>query len=285
MPSNRWARLLVKTVVTACAVFVFEVAMHVLHPAMTIWTSHFATITFVTTVVVALSFVFHQGVERSQRELIAESAERRRAADERLLLQAAALEAAANTIVLTDAQGTILRVNPAFTQMTGYAAEEAIGNNPRLLKSGKQDAEFYAVLWNTITAGNIWRGEIINRKKDGSLYTEEMTIAPVRSDTGQISHYIAIKQDITQRKLAEQALHKAEQKYRSIFENAILGIFQATPEGKFLNVNPALARMAGYDSPQDFLNHVHSTAELYVDLKRRGQLRELIMEQKEVTRA
>ena len=282
MPSNRCARLLVKAVVTACAVFVFEIAMHVLHPAITIWTSHFVTITFVTTVVVTLSFVFQRRVERSQRELIAESAERRKAADQLLLLQAAALEAAANTIVLTDAQGTILRVNPAFTQMTGYAADEAIGNNPRLLKSGKQDAEFYAALWNTITAGNIWRGEIINRKKDGSLYTEEMTIAPVRSNTGEISHYIAIKQDITQRKLAEQALHKAEQKYRSIFENAILGIFQATPEGEFLKVNPALARMAGYDSVEDFLNHVDSTAELYVDLKRRDQLRELVIAQKEV---
>ena len=233
-------------VATACTVFVFEVAAHALHPALTIWTSHFLTLTFVTTVAVSLSLVFQKREESSRRELSAEFStgrplsmaritvdDDRKATDERLLLQAAALQAAANSIVLTDAQGTILRVNPAFTEMTGYAADEVIGKNPRFLKSGEQNAEFYAALWNTITAGNVWRGEIINRKKDGRLYTEEMTIAPVRSNTGEISHYIAIKQDITQRKLAEQALHNAEQKYRSIFENAILGIFQATRRGSF----------------------------------------------------
>jgi diguanylate cyclase (GGDEF)-like protein/PAS domain S-box-containing protein len=137
-------------------------------------------------------------------------------------------------------------------------------------------------LWNTIAAGTVWHGEVVNRKKDGSLYTEEMTVAPVRSAAGAISHYVAIKQDITQRKLAEQALRNAEQKYRGIFENAVLGIFQATPEGEFLSVNPALARLAGYDSPEDFQNSVHSASEIYVDLKRRDELRELIAAQKVV---
>jgi diguanylate cyclase (GGDEF)-like protein/PAS domain S-box-containing protein len=89
-------------------------------------------------------------------------------------------------------------------------------------------------------------------------------------------------QDITPRKLAEQALQKAEQKYRGIFENAVLGIFQTNLEGDFLSVNPALARLAGYDSPEDFLNRVHGTAEIYVDLKRRDELRELLLAQKVV---
>jgi diguanylate cyclase (GGDEF)-like protein/PAS domain S-box-containing protein len=203
----------------------------------------------------------------------------RKAVDERLLLQATALQAAANAIVLTDNQGTILRVNPAFTQVTGYSADEAIGKNPRLLKSGKQDAAFYASLWNTIAAGNIWHGEITNRRKNGGLYAEEMTIAPVRSGAGAISHYVAIKQDITQRKLAEQALQDAEQKYRSIFENAGLGIFQTNLEGEFLSVNPAVARMVGYDSPEDFHDSVHCAAELCVDLKRYDQLLELVRTQ------
>lgn len=202
--------------------------------------------------------------------------------EERLCLQATALKEAANAVVLTDNEGTISWVNPAFTEMTGYPADEVIGRNPRLLQSGKQDAAFYEALWNTIAAGNLWRGEIINRKKDGSLYTEEMTIAPVRSASGQISHYVAIKQDVTGRKLAEQALRNAEQKYRSIFDNAILGIFQTTPDGEFLAVNPALARMAGYDSPEDFLSSIHCTAELYVDLERRDDLRELIATEKVV---
>jgi diguanylate cyclase (GGDEF)-like protein/PAS domain S-box-containing protein len=210
---------------------------------------------------------------------IAMDIDERKHAEERLRLQATALQEAANAVVLTDNHGTILWVNPAFTQMTGYPADEAVGRNPRLLQSGKQDAAFYGALWNTIAAGNLWRGEIVNRKKDGSLYTEEMTIAPVRSTSGPISHYVAIKQDVTQRKRAEQALQIAQRKYRSIFDNAILGIFQTTPEGEFLAANPALARMAGYDSPEDFLNSVHCTAELYVDLKSRGELRGLITAQ------
>ncbi len=213
---------------------------------------------------------------------IAVDIDERKGADERLLLQAAALQAAANTIVITDNQGTILRTNQAFSRLTGYSGEEVLGKNPRLLKSGEQDSAFYTNLWATIASGHVWHGELVNRCKDGSRYTEEMTITPVRSAAGGISHYIAIKQDITQRKLAEQALQNAEQKYRGIFENAVLGIFQTTAEGEFLNVNPALARMAGYDSPKDFLSNVHSSGEIYLDLKRRDELRELIRAHKVV---
>ena len=103
------------------------------------------------------------------------------AADERLRLQAAALEAAANSIVITDNQGTILWANQAFSQLTGYSSDEVLGKNPRLLKSGKQDGGFYTNLWATITSGKVWHGEVVNRKKDGSLYTEEMTITPMNS--------------------------------------------------------------------------------------------------------
>lgn len=213
---------------------------------------------------------------------IAMDIDERKRAEERLRLLAAALEEAANAVVLTDSQGTILWVNSAFTQMTGYTAAEAMGKDPSLWRSDKQDAAFYEALWNTIAAGTVWRGEVVNRKKDGSLYTEEMTVAPVRSAAGAISHYVAIKQDITPRKLAEQALRNAEQKYRSIFENAVLGIFQTNAEGEFLRVNPALARLAGYDSPEDFLNNVHGAGEIYVDLKRRDELRELVLAQKVV---
>jgi len=210
---------------------------------------------------------------------IAMDIDERKQAEERLRLLAAALEEAATAVVLTDHQGAILWVNSAFTQMTGYAAEEAMGRNLSLWPSGEQDAASYAALWNTIAAGTVWRGEVVNRKKDGSLYTEEMTVAPVRSEAGAISHYVAIKQDITQRKLAEQALQDAEQKYRSIFENLVLGIFQSTLEGKFLSVNPALARLAGYDSPQDFLNSVPGVSDVYADPKRADELRQLLVAQ------
>ena len=91
-----------------------------------------------------------------------------KAADERLLLQSAALQAAANSIVITDSKGAILWTNQAFSQLTGYGSEEVLGKNPRLLKSGEHDSAFYANLWATITSGKTWHGEIVNRRKDGS---------------------------------------------------------------------------------------------------------------------
>jgi diguanylate cyclase (GGDEF)-like protein/PAS domain S-box-containing protein len=124
-----------------------------------------------------------------------------------LNLQAAALKAAANAIVITDSHGTITWVNRAFTTMTGYSQEEILGKNPRLLNSGEQPEGYYAELWSTILSGKVWKGEIVNRRKDGTTYTEEMTITPVSlEDTGNPTntYFIAIKQDITQRKAAEK---------------------------------------------------------------------------------
>ena len=127
----------------------------------------------------------------------------RKQADEQLHLQAAALESAANSIIITDREGTIIFANPAFTTMTGYTVEEIIGQNLRILKSGKQDKEFYQNLWNTITSGQVWHSEIVNRRKDGSLYYEEETITPVQNAAGETINFIAIKQDITERKRIE----------------------------------------------------------------------------------
>ncbi|MGA3317926.1 MAG: PAS domain S-box protein [Candidatus Korobacteraceae bacterium] len=190
----------------------------------------------------------------------------RKKAQETIRLQAAALQAAANSIVITDSNGTILWSNHAFSQLTGYASEEVLGNNPRLLKSGKQDRAFYSNLWATISSGNTWYGEIINRRKDGTVYTEEMTITPVYLGNGGITHYVAIKQDCTSRKIAEDRLRQAEEKYRSIFEDAVIGIFQITPEGRPVSVNRALARMHGYDSPEQLLAEVSNVGrQLFVD--------------------
>jgi diguanylate cyclase (GGDEF)-like protein/PAS domain S-box-containing protein len=121
-------------------------------------------------------------------------------------LQAAALEAAANAIVITDSHGTIMWVNYAFTTMTGYSKEEVLGKNPRLLKSGEQTESYYANLWSTILSGKVWKDEIVNRRKDGTTYNEEMTITPVTRDVGNPAdrYFIAIKQDITQRKATEK---------------------------------------------------------------------------------
>jgi PAS domain S-box-containing protein len=133
--------------------------------------------------------------------------ERKRAEAENLLL-ATAIEQAAETVVITDRDAKIQYANPAFTRTTGYAREEALGQNPRLLKSDQHDAKFYQELWAALTTGKLWRGEFTNRRKDGTLYTEEATIAPVRDASGEIANYIAIKSDITERKHAEQELHR-----------------------------------------------------------------------------
>jgi PAS domain S-box-containing protein len=118
-----------------------------------------------------------------------------------LRLQSKALDAAANPIVITDRSGTITWINAAFTKCTGYGAGEAIGMNLReLVKSGVHDRAFYKNLWDTILAGNVWHGEMTNRRKDGSLYPEDQTITPVKDEHGEVTHFVSIKRDLTEEK-------------------------------------------------------------------------------------
>ncbi|MBF0165796.1 MAG: PAS domain S-box protein [Magnetococcales bacterium] len=130
-----------------------------------------------------------------------------------LRLRDAAMRAAANTIVITDATGTIQWANPAFVRSTGYSLDEAIGQNPRILKSGHQELAFYRQLWESISSGKVWQGVFINRRKDGQLVHEEATITPVYDvEGGNIVHYIAVKQDVTRRVQAERELQEAKRK-------------------------------------------------------------------------
>lgn len=131
---------------------------------------------------------------------------------ETLRVQATALRSAANGIVITDRSGTITWVNPAACAITGYAPDEMIGQHTRLLKSGEHPGDFYANLWRTISRGETWSGTIVNRRKDGTLYHEEQTIAPVVDEKSEITHFIAIKQDVTARRRNEEALTTAHAK-------------------------------------------------------------------------
>ena len=171
----------------------------------------------------------------------------RKKAEERLQFQASALEATASGIVITDDKGRIAWANRAFTKLTGYSLEETVGQTPRLLKSGRQDEAFYRQMWETILSGRVWQGQVVNRRKDGSLYTEEMTITPVRAAGAGITGFIAVKQDVTEHKKAEEALRESEFKYRMLFETSADGILITDHETqRFRDANQAMCRMLGY---------------------------------------
>ena len=129
-----------------------------------------------------------------------------------------AIEQGANIVLITDLKGIIEYVNPKFTEVTGYAASEAVGQNPRILKSGRQNDAFYKDLWETVTSGQQWHGEFQNKRKDGTLYWEQASIAPVSDPSGRMSHFVAIKEDITDRKRAEAALHHTMERLEILHE-------------------------------------------------------------------
>jgi len=134
---------------------------------------------------------------------------RKRADAERKQLMAA-IEQVGEAIVMTDAQGVIEFVNPAFERTTGYSREEAVGRNPRILKSGKQDELFYRSLWDTISGGRTWGGRMVNKRKDGTLYTEETTISPIHDASGCIIKYVAVNRDITEHLRLESQFQQAQ---------------------------------------------------------------------------
>jgi PAS domain S-box-containing protein len=152
--------------------------------------------------------------EKSRAGLEREVEERKRM-EMALQRLATAIEQSAETIVITDAEATILYANPAFEKITGYTRAEALGQNPRILKSGKHDAAFYRQLWDTLSRGEVWHGHFINKKKDGTLIEEEATISPVRDPDGRIVNYVAVKRDVTQQVAMEVQLRES-QKLESI---------------------------------------------------------------------
>jgi PAS domain S-box-containing protein len=156
-----------------------------------------------------------------------------------------ALDAAAEAILITDRSGSIQYVNSSFTEVSGYSAEESLGRTPRFMKSGRQDAAFYSGMWETILGGSVWRGEIVNRKKDGSFYTEQMTITPVPHGT-TATHFIAVKEDVTARKAAEETLRRTQ----FAIEHSTDAILWLGPGGALLTGNGAACRLLGYE-PQE----------------------------------
>ena len=200
--------------------------------------------------------------------VIAHDISKRKHAEQQTRLQTAALESTANGVMISDLSGHIIWVNAAFTQLTGYSAEEVLGKNPGLLKSGKHDSKFYETLWATILRGEMWKGEVVNRRKDGSLYYEEMAITPVHSADGALNHFVAVMQNITERKRAEEELRFKTTLLETEAEATIDGILVVDPSGHLLQANQRFTELfkvppgmmsGGSDRP--LLNYVCSQSE------------------------
>ncbi|HNX05476.1 MAG TPA: PAS domain S-box protein, partial [Opitutales bacterium] len=162
--------------------------------------------------------------------------------EEQMRLQATALETAADGILITDRQGIIIWCNTAMSTISGFGMKELIGANPRIFKSGCHEQEFYRQMWRTITGGQNWKGEIVNRRRDGILRTEEITITPVPNESGRITHFVAICRDITDRQLLRQEMTRIH----AAVSGAKDGILLLSTDQKPFFVNRSFTTLLGY---------------------------------------
>ncbi|HEX7652372.1 MAG TPA: PAS domain S-box protein, partial [Verrucomicrobiae bacterium] len=146
-------------------------------------------------------------------------------------------------------EGRIEWVNSAYTNMTGYTVQEVKSDYLSILKSGNHPAEFYRQMWETLLAGKIWRGELLNRRKDGTVYDQEMTITPVRGQDGRVNHFVAIKQDVTERRRHEQRLQAERNLLHALMDNLPDAIYFKDTHSRFTLINAAQARNLGLNNP------------------------------------
>jgi len=165
-------------------------------------------------------------------------------AESELTKLSTAIEQSPVSIVITNLEGEVVYANTKAAETTGYSIAELLGNNPSLLKSGETQAEEYHTLWETISKGDYWHGVFHNKKKNGELYWESATISPIVNSDGIITHYLAIKEDITARKNAENQLMLSEEKYRSIFETVQDTYYEAAIDGTILEISPSVANLS-----------------------------------------
>jgi PAS domain S-box-containing protein len=169
----------------------------------------------------------------------------RKQQQDKLRIMAMAVANSPTSIIITDSEPLIIYANPAFERISGYSMEEVRGKNPRILRSGKTLPEVYGDLWSTLDAGKEWRGEFVNRRKNGEIYWESASIAPVRDDSGRVNQYVAVKEDITHRKRAEEALQESLEHNRRLFELSPIGLALCRMDGELVDVNPAYAQIIG----------------------------------------
>ncbi len=178
------------------------------------------------------------------------SGEKYTSASQRQRLLMHALEQSPATIIVTDVEGKIVYANPKFSATTGYTAKEAIGQNPRLLKSGETSQDEYRLLWKSIKAGKEWRGVFHNRRKDGSLYWERASISPVLDSKGKIAHFMAVKEDITQFMEADAARRRMAAGIDAVFNALPLAILLVDASGNIQLANRVVEKLFGTALPR-----------------------------------
>lgn len=171
------------------------------------------------------------------------------------------------SVVLTDTRGVIQFANPRFTALTGYTSEDVLGKTPRVLKSGTMAPDIYEDLWETVLAGREWSGELCNRKKSGELYWESALVCPVFDGQGQATHFLAIKEDITERKRTQEALRESEERFRLITEGTPAAVIMVDDQGMIVHANPQAKGVFGYE-PLDLVGR--SVQELVPARLRKG---------------
>ena len=179
--------------------------------------------------------------QRGRFATLVEDISGRKQSEEQLRILSQAVEQNSTSIVITDTRGAIEYVNPRFTQLTGYTLDDVLGVNPRILKSGKNPAQLYADLWNRITCGREWRGVFCNKKKSGELYWESASISPIMDELGKITHFVAVKEDVTERRQMVDDLVKSEHRMSALLSAVPDLIFRLSRDGVFLDYK------AGFD--------------------------------------
>ena len=222
----------------------------VFHADFPVMSSSLLITTILISIVVFRYQIFNSAIKLNRQLL--KSIKEKKETDELISKLNTAVEQSPVSIVITDLEGNIEYVNPKFCLITGYTYDEALGQNPSVIKSGEQPEEYYKKLWDTISVGKTWTGDFHNKKKNGDLFWERATIGPITNETGDTTHFLAIKEDITELKKAEQVLKENEEQFRLLAENTLDTIWTTNKNLDLTYGNKAVFQLLGY-TPEEFI--------------------------------
>jgi diguanylate cyclase (GGDEF)-like protein/PAS domain S-box-containing protein len=182
----------------------------------------------------------------------------RKATELKLRMLSTAIEQSPTSVAITNIGPQIEYINSAFTKEAGYTLDEVLGKNPRVLQSGMTETKVYDDMWSKLTKGESWQGEFVNKRKNGEVYYEEAYISPIQDDDGKVSHYVAVKLDVTSRKAAERALRESNKKMDSLLQSLAEGAYGVDTHGDCTFVNNSFLRILGYETEDEVVGkHIH----------------------------